>query len=224
MTSDPDDKKPAARRATKWVLGTLGALALAGLGNGVWELLFRPGIGFLGALASGIADRMDTAVYENAALDPTAVSSLMVLLLVMGVMAGMATLSLFAAFFFPTIIKKISPPEPENYESEDAFNAACEEYDVARRKRHKLRRFWLVSCVFVTLFFSFYVFSIQNESIIVWRTFNQNLAICAPYMDDMQRKKIEASFRQMKRKVDFEAIKARLDEIAEENSVELGWF
>src|SRR5687767_12868838 len=112
MTSKVNDKKPTKKPFYKAVLGVLGVLLLAGLGNGVWELLYRPGIGVLGRMAGAIADRMDAAVYSGAALDPTPLSSLMLLVLVLGVAGATGIIALVLQFAAPTLYKKLNPPHP----------------------------------------------------------------------------------------------------------------
>jgi hypothetical protein len=225
MASDPNNKKTDAKTAFKVSLGLVGALAIAGLGNGVWELLYRPGIGVLGRSASAIAGRMEAAVYTSAALDPTSISSLIVLLLILGLAAAATVASVIAVFIFPKLFKRqFFPPDPHDHQTEQSYLQALDAYEKASNKRRKLRRAALVAAALYVVGFGFLVFSTQSESILVWRTFHQNLDICAPYLDEQQRLQIQAAFRQIKSKPDFEAIKLQLDHVAEQNSLKLEWY
>jgi len=83
----------------KYLFGALGTLILGAIGSGIWEILFRPGLSRVGSFIVSISGKANEAVYQNAALDPTLVASLFLLLLTIYIPMIFAMWFLYKGFF-----------------------------------------------------------------------------------------------------------------------------
>jgi hypothetical protein len=66
-------------------------------------------------------------------------------------------------------------------------------------------------------------FSIVNDSVLVWRVFHRNLAICRPILSDTESQGLISSFAEMRTRADYERIRDRMNGIARGRGKELEW-
>jgi len=194
----------------KYLFGALGTLILGAIGSGIWEILFRPGLSRVGSFIVSISGKANEAVYQNAALDPTPIASLFLLLLTIYIPMIFAMWFLYKGFFS---LKK--------------RNNKFVIYDSKKLEKAKisLKIVAISGFIFNIIIFSFsvYAFSLENKSVLVWRTFHKNAEICNQYLSVTEQEQVLASFRKMKNRADFDLIATKLSKIASAHKIYLEW-
>jgi len=211
------DKTRGARRASRIVIGVILAIILGTVGSGLWDLLFKPGIGTCGRYITGISSYIDNAVFTSAALDPLPLSSLIIILL-------LATTPLLGALYFVFLGFIKIPFEVLMHRKLACSNETTEAH--IRRLRKWLRLTAMLGVLLSVLVFSagYTAFAVLNEAVLVWRTFNKNIDICAPFMSAEQHSSALASFRSMSTRTDFDNVKSTLNDLATQHSIVLKWY
>ena len=206
-------------RAVKILLGIFATLILGALGSGLWELVFRPGIGRIGTFLTSVSSLAESTVYTTAALDPTPIPGLVVLLLLAYVPGFLGVFFLHIGFVKPYVRVKV-----ESLYAEDLSEEEIEER--IRPLRKAIRRIAVGGATFSLLLLvgAFYVVSIANSATLVWRTFNMNHAICSPHLTEDQEDFLRARFGSMRGKSDFDRIQADLNGIAASHATKLNWY
>lgn len=193
----------------------VGTLILGALGNGVWEALVKPGFGWVGQLMNAVASRFDSQVFTSAALDPTPVAALAVLMLVC--MTPFAVSGLLFG-----LVVRIPILDPLIHRSVIKMEASI---GTEKALRRLLKRTALIAaCAIFSLgIVSFIAFSIQNKATVVWRRFHANLDIVTPHITDNNRETLIAKFRLMKSDADFNDLRQLLDSAAAREGKSLDW-
>lgn len=75
--------------------------------------------------------------------------------------------------------------------------------------------FWVLAVIMTGLLL------IHNQSILVWRVFNTNLRIVAPYLTRHEADLLQSKFASMRKRSDFLEIKEMMDSLAAKNNVKL---
>jgi len=81
---DKDNSDNESRGASRWsklIFGIFVTIILGALGSGLWDILFKPGIGNIGRFITGISHNIDNLVFTTAALDPLPLSGLIIILI-----------------------------------------------------------------------------------------------------------------------------------------------
>lgn len=213
----------ASGGATRVLLGVLGTIVLGAIGSGLWELIFRPELGRISNLVTSISTFADRSVYTGAALDPTPVPGLILLLVLVLLPALMGMWFLHRGFLRPLVRSNIEK-KIARYEEEAQLSSAEPGY-VEKKINTNIR--WLagggaVYCLLIFVFI-FYALLIENKAIVVWRVFNQNIEILAPFVDAKQISILRSHFRSMKDRRDFEAIYRSMNAVASSHGVTLEW-
>lgn len=218
-----DENSKASSRIPKVALGVMGALVLSAIGSGLWEIFFRPGLTHFGNFLTSISDMADRAVYTTAALDPTPVPSLVVLLLLVQVPAFFAMFSIHEGFIGPILARRIRG-QYEKIISDSETHLDRSAY-VAERVKGRIRLFSLLGMLLGLFFFVLflYAYTIENRAVLVWRVFHQNLDICRPYLSENEQTRTLAVFRSMNSSADFRRIREQLDKTAATNKLKLDW-
>ena len=208
-------------RPFRRLAGTIVAtIFLGAVGSGIWELMFRPGLSTAGALLASISTRFESEVYSTAALDPTPVPGLILLLMVCSLPFLAAIMLLMVAFVDPVIVRMVAKSKKKMLEG-----ATTKEH----RFRLLSRRRKAVALIAATMLFGFgaisYVgYTLENEATIVWRTFNANFEVVAAHQTEPENKGLRAQFRQMKNKADFERLQTQMNQAAQRNGASLEWY
>src|SRR4028118_1459868 len=212
--NDAQKSSPQATRSRRVGKGVVAALLLGVAGSGLWDLFFKPGLSaggraVLTVVTLGSSGARNLA-YEMAALDPTAIPALTLVLLVWTgplVMLILGLLRLFLGAFRRRVAARgINPDLPER-EKIHLKRKRLKSFD---RKVTPLRFAMLI----LAAFYCFGIATLTNQTVLIYRVFQANLAICAPYMTDQEIKHMRARFAAVRGKADYAAIDAKLREIA----------
>lgn len=204
----------------------LGLVLLTVVGSVVYDMLVRPGLSsatrfILSIITFGSATIRDSA-YASAAMDPTPLTSLILLLaMVSGVV------SLVIVSWMPRSRRRAAITALED--SLELVTTAEERQEVIRkphaaycrvyRSDIALRIFSTIGVLVIAV-----AFMVHNQSVLIWRTFHSNIAIVEPFLSREENVELRAWFASMNRRVDYQKIKKRLEAIATRNDVKLHDF
>ena len=212
-----DEQAPAPKKkGMRAIWNITAALLLGALGNGVWEALVRPGFGWAGQVMNSIASRFDSEVFSSAALDPTPLPGLALLMLACTAPFAIAGLVMGFSFEFAPLEKLLGRAR----ESLEVSSGK----ERARRTILKLAAGVLTAAMLTLGTVALVAFSIQNKATIVWRVFNANLDVATPYMTDDERKQLFSRFRAMSSKEEFTQLQKELDTTVEKHGKRLTWW
>lgn len=205
----------------KLALGIVGTLVLGAIGSGIWEVLFRPGLSRIGEYLISISEKADHTVYQSAALDPTPIPSLILLLFIAQIPVLVMAWFITTGFFRPRLVKR--PRRLDAHSQGDVSTDAGS--SIRRALLSKIRKMAALGATVALLaaLLGYFTLSISNSAVFVWRVFHQNLDISRPYLSQAEQDKIVSSFRRMQSKSDFESIKLRLNQVAGRNGLVLYW-
>jgi len=188
------------------------------IGSGLWDIVAKPGAGWLVALVLWIASTLSTtlkdAPYSTAALDPSSLPPLIIFYL--------ATILLPIWMVFeeyrrrtgrrlpPRVRRLLSYPPPSDASPEPS-----------RRGRltwayNLLAAIVLLSACGLTL-----TAATVNRAIAIRRIFQANIAICTPRFTSDVRNSLTAQFSAMQTRADYEILVTRLEQVAESSGCKL---
>jgi len=201
----------------KIIFGIVGTVFLGAIGSGLWDILFKPGIGSISRFITGLSQSIDDAVFSSAALDPTSLSSLICVY-------SLSIIPYFLLGFF-VVIGFIAKPLMIKMEKDinQIKTKAPEKIDNFYNRRIKISSFVAIIFCFILLFFSITIKSVINESVYVWRIFHKNIDVCGPFITQHQRNCFIADFRNIKNRNDFEKLKKELSDCGKNNKINLEW-
>lgn len=175
---------------------------------------------------------MKDAAYADAALDPTALPSLMFLRLAADmpfILAASILLSMLygarlrahvgARFFTDNAQTKATTPEDRQVKINER-----KAWIQQSEKRLKLFRFLLIADLILMGAMSLSKSIVTNQSILVRRTFFANMDICAPYLDENSEEKLRAKFASVKTRGDYIKVRNELAKVAKAQNVEIHTF
>jgi hypothetical protein len=167
-----------------------------------------------------MSSRFEGEVYSSAALDPTPLPGLILLLMLCLVPLLFATTFFMVGFVEPVMQRMIIKSAKKML---DGVSDRAHRVHLLERKRKGVA---LSGVVVMVLFgvLTFVGFTLQNNATKVWRAFNANLEIVAAHQTDAESKLARAQFRQMKSKADFERLQVQLDRGAQRSGVTLEWY
>lgn len=198
----------------KWILAIVGTVILGAIGSGLWTLLFDPISRWVGRALFAIAtlglNALRTDVYASVAKGLHEQASLLMvayfLLLVFG----------FFGFYMGTLLgrkiatrdtaKVISQMERDNPDTDDREKriivALEARYIAALRKLNKSLMFLFIV---VAVFCSFQLFTLNYANSAVTH-FKQCLAICEPYVSEVESKHFRSRFAQIESREHYESL------------------
>lgn len=207
----------------KTVIGGIAlTLILSVIGSGLWDLLFKPGITVVGrtllAIATFGSETIRDLAYASAALDPTPLPALSVFLIA-------SWFPLFSASF---LIGNMAGGRSGDKSVQDARDTASGDNDKlislleSKLDKLKRRRNWFVGIsLLIVCLFSLTAGAVLSQSVAIWRVFHANVAICSPYISELEEKQFKARFASMVNRQEYLAISNDLNEIAKRNSIKL---
>ena len=205
-----DTKRNRVRRI---ILGVVGTVLLGAIGSGLWDLLFRPGLNETRSWITRLWHSADDAVFASAALDPRPLADLVLMQLLVQVPLCMLTWLLLDVLLMPPLFRFLD------------VKVEQEGRGYVQRVRARLRWTALVLAMFLLGLYAIGLigFSIVSDSVVVWRVFDRNLAICAPLLSDSDTRSLTSSFGEMRTRADFERIRDRMNGLARAHGKELEW-
>ncbi len=212
MTQDSSISSIVTKR--RLVLGGAGTVLLGAIGSGVWQLIFYPGFGWFARFLAENSQRLTDAPYASAAMDPTPLSGLVGLFIVSEVPLWLFTAFVLSALIFPFL----------GWLSRRPLRKAAAGQPAIQRHRRFRRVVVPIAGSMVSLFLfavSSTAFSVVNQAVYTWRSFNTNLARCAPYLSEEEEELLVARFRSMKTRREFVEVESQLKRVAAEHHVEL---
>jgi hypothetical protein len=186
------------------VFALLGAIAIGVIGSGLWDMLAKPGLGRLGRLFLTLvtlgSESARSQAYADAALDPTPLPSLILLLFLYAlpflVLLGDVTAK-GTRFLFGTKLKELRPGG------------------------YRVISITILAMFLLAASWGFVKFLTVNQSVLIYRVFNANMRICAPYLSDSEERKFKARFAAVKTRSDYLAIEEDLKKLAVSKSIGL---
>lgn len=206
-------------------LGGFLAIITLGISGAFGSALYELARGGTDAAARGVlslitlgSSAIKDGVYEEAALDPTAVPVLSwqrsICIMTLGALTGMLVVIAMGGRLRTRALRGI-----EHEAGDDLVTLRSK---LERAKSRLVMVAWfllgLMSLVWGNLF---YQFLRCNQSILISRVFNGDLAICAPFIDEQREEELRSQFAQVKSKGDFLLVYSELQQIAESNDVRL---
>jgi hypothetical protein len=92
---------------------------------------------------------------------------------------------------------------------------------------HRIRRILRRQIAFVTIVLFVMCVGVMifqgiiGQAILIWRVFNVDVNICAPYLTENEEKQLRARFAAVKTRTDYQVIDEELNRIARKNSITL---
>ena len=207
----------------KTILGTIALTLLFGiLSSALWDLLFKPGITEFGRILLSIATFGSTTIkdfaYASAALDPTPIPALLVV-----VLASWAPI-----FIIALLIGTMHGRRSADKAFEDAKKVTAGDFEKLKEVMEaRITRFqrllkWIVGVsLIIVSTISITTSTVLNQSVVVWQTFHADLAICAPHLTPLEEKQFRARFASLTTRVEYLAISNDLQQVAARNGVKL---
>ena len=199
----------------------VGVLLLGIVGSTVYDLLVKPGITSFGRFILDVislgSSTLRDASYSSAALDPTPVSALVMLQAGLVVAAFPAIRDIIQARNsreLATVREKIKQA------GEDKKDSLEKEVGRIKKKVLKLKIFFWV--IFIPWWAGLFVaFAVHNQSVVIWRVFNSNLAILAPHISSDKKAQLLAQFAAMESSSDYQSLMSQMRDLAKADSVKL---
>ena len=198
------------------IVTILGTLLLGAAGSGLWDIVFKPSLTKGGRLILTVltlgSDRIRDLAYESAALDPTPVSSLVMVIQLSAIPFLIAITVGFVEFGAPRLRLKL--------ESKIVSDQSSGKSDPRQRFSRRMAVFIIVWSVIFGIF-TYTSAKVLNQSILIWRTFHADLAICAPVLSQEQQKLFSARFASMRTRAEYKEIHEDLAGVASSAGLKL---
>lgn len=215
------------------VLILVGTIVVGAIGSGLWDVGIKPSLLWLGqrlldVVTFGSTTAKDNA-YAAAALDQTAAPAARVNASVIALMCSPLLFFLMIEFgLFPTALRTLLPQQPHKDDpTEDEIETRLsrleefgERLGETRRKLVFIRRV-LLAIFGLLIGFILTQHTIDNQSLLIWRSFHADLTQCAPYLENVEEEQIRAHYASMRRKEDYVKILQRFKEIADKHDLTL---
>lgn len=199
----------------------VGAVLLGVIGSTIYDLIVKPGLSTFGRFILNLltlgSKNLQDAAYSSAALDPTPISSLLILYAILG-------LATFPAVRVLTRERKDDPRDferqLEHLSDEDRQLLIETTLTSLRRKVTRIKvaffaiftPWWLGLCI---------ALMVHNQSVAIWRAFHVNVAILTPGITPAERSQLVADFSSMKGRDDFQSIRKRMGGLASRSGIKL---
>lgn len=207
----------------------IGVILIGIVGSAIYDAIVKPGFGVVSKFLFGFftlgSQRMRDSAYSNAALDPSSLPALMLLMF----LAGGAVISLvlsrksFRVLWTRPRIRGLED-EYDEAEMQRIQGMPLDEHLAYLKKKLKVLRvlrlvYWVTSLIFVIAVYI--MVSTTNQSILVWRVQNANMSIIAPFITQEQLLSIKSEFSKVKTEKEFSLLYKKMEGLAAQNNVEL---
>lgn len=214
------DTQPFWLRQTSITI--VGVLLLTLVGSTLYDLLVRPGLTSFGRLILDVVTFGSTtlrdAAYSSAALDPTPVTAILLLqvVLVFAVLPGLIVVSRAMEARRDKAIEKKFDEAPDG-EVKTLLESELERSRGIERRMTIL--FWVI---FIPWFAAILVGgTVHNQSVLIWRVFHADIAILTPYIAPNEKAQMIAQFAAMETGNDYQVIRDRMDALAKDLGVKI---
>lgn len=220
----------------KAISGAIGAILIGAVGSGLWQYVFDPALSSSSRAILNLATlgmesfkndlyvEISKGLHERASLD---------LSIQFSSLLGLAMILLPIALTLKT--KELEKRKIKMLEELDQIEAGKEQkvrtVDELRTdiKNTNTRRVLIVLYVLIVIGIIFYtaqIVSSKRQSYInsAITYFNQSIKIVSPFVDEIELRKLDSNFSQIKTPKDYQAILKHLETIAEKNEVKLPGF
>nr|WP_262967512.1 hypothetical protein [Pseudomonas brassicacearum] len=199
----------------------IGVLVLGIVCSAIYDAIVKPGFSMVSRYLFDIftfgSQRMKDSTFSNAALDPTPVAGLA---LVLAMLIGAGMYMFYSQLATERIVYKLfrsfeaSANENPDTTRDDGFGV---------RTKLFLRGMLYVARLLVLIFIiaSYVLYSSLNQSIIVWRVFQANLNVIAPYVTQDQLSMLKSDFARVRTEKQYIEVNKRIEAIAKARNVEL---
>lgn len=218
-------QKPPSATAKRVAAAAIGAIVVAVIGAGIWDVVARPGVSWVAsalvsALTLGSATVRDLP-YASAPLNPYSLPSLVILLLLVATLPFLILAPVLRRFLRTRLLQRFEQREHALRAQADSPQVAEE---LAAHRRRTLRRRWgIIDIVYALLLFgvSFVSFWVVNQAIAIRRIHDANMEIVAPYISTEERLRLQARFAAMTTAREHLALRSELERIAKAHGIRL---
>ena len=183
--------------------------------------MVKPGLSTFGRFCLDVVTLGSQTVkdyaYASAALDPTPVTSLYLLQIIL-----LAACFPAARVIERKIAKKKEAAFKNKLDETPSYQQLTVFEDEIGRLEGKIRIlelfFWVTFIPWLAA--AIVAFSVHSQSVLIWRVFNADMTVIAPAVSDTEIKRLRASFCSMKNRKDYVAIQNEINNIAVKNKIE----
>ena len=86
------------QRGLRIIMFTVATILLGAIGSGVWDLIFKPKIGYIGRFFTSMSSNIDNSIFTTAALDPLPIPGIMIILTLVIIPLFFGLLLMFIGF------------------------------------------------------------------------------------------------------------------------------
>jgi hypothetical protein len=222
-----DEKRPLLQiikhRAPVTVIGVI---VLSLIGTILYDLAVKPGLSSAGRLFLGImtlgSQTLRDAAYAEAALDPTPVTPLILLVALMIVLL-FPIIYLVSSFLAPKTrtSRDIDRLEKDLERATQDEMGAIQERVKALRRRLRRQKAYLITGMVIAVVVLNVLFAVHNQSVLIWRAFHADLALLRPYITSDQYYELCARFSAMNKRSDYLTLRKVMDDVANRYNVRL---
>ncbi|WP_043046662.1 MULTISPECIES: hypothetical protein [Pseudomonas fluorescens group] len=204
---------------TKAPLTIAGVVLIGVVGSAIYDAIVKPGFNmvskvFFDLITFGSQTVRDYA-FSNAALDPTALPSMLIFL----TMSGM----FFGVILIVNLKIRRRGKKPISSSSEVSMSGKIVQKDFPELDMKKAKRIryldWFMDGLMIAMLFI--TITVVNQSILVWRVYNANEKIIAPYITSSDLLKIKSQFSQIKTEKEYKVLFEAMQSVALKNKIEL---
>lgn len=232
-------------------LTVIGVLLIGIVCSAIYDAVVKPGFSLVSQVLFDLftfgSQRAKDYTFSNAALDPTSLPSTITMAVVVSVTtAAFVVFNIYHSFESKDLLEDIEKADKRAAEideikklyRDDPQRLAAEIAALRARRRSAIpdtlpplnasvkkmfRILGFVSWIFAGVGFigGWVGVTVANQSLIVWRGFNADMNIIAPYVSPKEMLNLRSKFSQVKTEKDYIAIRVELDAIAKLNNLSL---
>jgi len=209
---------------TKAPITILGVIVIGVIGSAIYDALVKPSFGVVSNFLFGVftlgSQQMKDAAYSSAALDPSGLPSLMVLMfLIVGMAFYVVSTSVASELRRRRFDQNFEGPKMPK----ESLRSPREDLSDKNIKTRKIRILLYLSRISAACFLvsAYIMISTLNQSILVWRVHTANLNIIAPYVQVDKILKLKSAFSAVRTEKEFVELYGVMKQIASQNNVQL---